>query len=87
MSPSLQPLLPTNKTKASPSDEDLHYSIHRFIFYCGASELKQQQAFLSLKKREKKKYGYNFLIFPLRTRERLVGGNDVMFIYKDYIFI
>jgi hypothetical protein len=54
MSPSLQPVLPTNKTKASPSDEDLHYSVPGFILYCGASELKQRRAFVWLRKRKKK---------------------------------
>jgi hypothetical protein len=73
MSPSLQPLLPTNKTKASPSDEDLHYSIHRFIFYCGASELKQQQAFLSLKKREKKKIWIQFPYFSFEDKGKVSG--------------
>jgi hypothetical protein len=86
MSPSLQLVLPTNKTKASPSYEDLHYSVPAFILYCGASELKQRRAFVWLRKR-KRKYGHNFLVFPLRIREKLVGGNDVILIYKDYIFI
>jgi hypothetical protein len=27
------------------------------------------------------------LVFPLRTREMLVRKNDVILIYKDYIFI
>jgi hypothetical protein len=54
MSPSLQPVLPTNKTKASPLDEDLYYSVPGFILYCGASELKQQGAFVWLRKRKKK---------------------------------
>jgi len=72
MLPSLQPVLPTNKTKASPSDEDLHYSVIGFILYFGASELKQRRVFVWLRKRKKKTWT-QFPCFSLEDKGNVSG--------------
>jgi len=75
MSPSLQPILPTNKIKASPSYEDLHYSALGFILYCGASKLKQRRAFVWLRKMKKKikKIWTQFPCFSLEYKGKVSG--------------
>jgi hypothetical protein len=74
--------IPLGKGIAIPRNKRWWNGIHVPILLFGNNS----HILIGIKKKLLKK-PYNFLVFPLWTREMLVGGNDVILICKDYIFI